>query len=220
MLGKKPLADRRQLPDSETGEGCVPRMRRARPYRQHRPRRDQASRRRASPRQNQGAAERAPLPATLEFRSSAISPVGVRANCQTLVTKEGTIRSEAALAGAITRLSKPIETVGSPRPITPLTKPASRNVKVATMRGRCSTGTSDCETESTALGSLANSFHRRLRKNTIELATRKRISSAVALDPNTLAVTRLAATRGEPVTRSGAQTVSCERRRAAGKAPG
>ncbi|HEY6734419.1 MAG TPA: hypothetical protein VI256_11590, partial [Roseiarcus sp.] len=84
----------------------------------------------------------------------------------------------------------------------------------------CSTGTSDCETESTALGSLANSFHRRLRKNTIELATRKRISSAVALDPNTLAVTRLAATRGEPVTRSAAQTVSRERRRAAGKPPG
>src|SRR3984893_17215118 len=74
------------------------------------------------------------------------------ANCQTLVMKDGTIRSEAAFAGAMTRLSKPIETVGSPSPITPLTKPAMRKVRVATMRGRCSTGTSDCETKSTALG--------------------------------------------------------------------
>jgi hypothetical protein len=55
------------------------------------------------------------------------------------VTNEGTMRSEAAFAGAITRLSKPIETVGSPSPITPLTTPASRKVRVATMRGRCST---------------------------------------------------------------------------------
>ena len=44
------------------------------------------------------------------------------------------------------------------------------------------------ETKSTGLGSLSNSFHRRLRKNTIELATRKRISSTAALEPNTLAV--------------------------------
>jgi hypothetical protein len=44
------------------------------------------------------------------------------------------------------------------------------------------------ETKSTGLGSLSNSFHRRLRKNTIELASRKRISSTAALEPNTLAV--------------------------------
>ena len=62
--------------------------------------------------------------------------LGPAANCQTLVTNDGTIRSEAALAGAMTRLSKPIETVGSPSPITPFTKPASRNVTVATAKGR------------------------------------------------------------------------------------
>src|SRR5580692_9541320 len=60
--------------------------------------------------------------------------LGPAANCQTLVINEGTIRSDAAFAGAITRLSKPIETVGSPSPITPFTKPASRNVSVATAR--------------------------------------------------------------------------------------
>jgi hypothetical protein len=53
-----------------------------------------------------------------------------------LVTKEGTIRSEAALAGAMTRLSKPVETVGSPSPITPLTKPAMRKVRVADDEGK------------------------------------------------------------------------------------
>jgi hypothetical protein len=34
----------------------------------------------------------------------------------------------------MTRVSKPIETVGSPSPITPFTKPAMRKVSVATMR--------------------------------------------------------------------------------------
>jgi hypothetical protein len=55
-----------------------------------------------------------------------------------LVTKDGAIRSEAALAGGMTTLNRPIETVGSPRPITPFTKPAMRKEKVATTRGRCS----------------------------------------------------------------------------------
>jgi hypothetical protein len=40
----------------------------------------------------------------------------------------------------MTTLNRPIETVGSPSPITPFTKPASRNAKVATIRGRCSLG--------------------------------------------------------------------------------
>ena len=47
--------------------------------------------------------------------------LGPAANCQTLVMKEGTIKSEAALAGGKTTLSRPIETVGSPSPITPFT---------------------------------------------------------------------------------------------------
>src|SRR5581483_1863556 len=46
--------------------------------------------------------------------------------CQTLVTSDGTTRSAAACAGAISKPSSPIATVGRPRPITPLTKPASR----------------------------------------------------------------------------------------------
>lgn len=40
-------------------------------------------------------------------------------------------RSEAACAGAIIRPSKPIASVGKPRAMTPLMKPASKNVPVA-----------------------------------------------------------------------------------------
>ena len=54
--------------------------------------------------------------------------------CQTLVRSDGTTRSEAACAGVITIASSPIATVGRPRPITPLTKPASKNVAVATAK--------------------------------------------------------------------------------------
>ncbi|MNT05421.1 hypothetical protein D3C72_1400400 [compost metagenome] len=46
-------------------------------------------------------------------------------NCQKLVTSDGTSNSAAACAGDISRLSNPIDTVGSPRPITPFTVPAS-----------------------------------------------------------------------------------------------
>src|SRR3984893_16663957 len=81
------------------------------------------------------------------------------ANCQTLVMKDGTIRSEAALAGAMTRLSKPIETVGSPSPITPLTKPASRKVRVATMRGRCSTDMRQRVRQNRRFGEVVDNFH-------------------------------------------------------------
>ena len=65
--------------------------------------------------------------------------LGPAADCQTLVTNEGTIKSDAALAGGITRLSRPMETVGSPSPITPFTKPARRKVRVATTSGKEST---------------------------------------------------------------------------------
>src|SRR3954447_8079914 len=67
-----------------------------------------------------------------QSRRASAPKRGPVASCQTLVTNEGTIRSEAAGAGAITVLSSPIATVGRPSPITPLTKPASRNVSVAT----------------------------------------------------------------------------------------
>ena len=113
-----------------------------------------------------------------QSRRASRPKLGPAANCQTLVTKDGTINSEAAFAGAMTRLSKPIETVGSPSPITPLTKPASRKVRVATMRGRCSTGTSDCETKSTALGSLPKLFTAEMRKNAAVL------TPPPALEPN------------------------------------
>jgi hypothetical protein len=53
---------------------------------------------------------------------------GPSANCQTLVTKDGTTSSAAACAGAITTANNPIPMVGKPRPITPFTKPASRKV--------------------------------------------------------------------------------------------
>jgi hypothetical protein len=41
---------------------------------------------------------------------------------------DGTTGSAAACAGVITTARRPIATVGSPRPITPFTNPASANV--------------------------------------------------------------------------------------------
>jgi hypothetical protein len=54
--------------------------------------------------------------------------------CHTLVRNDGATRSAAACAGVITTASSPIATVGSPRPITPFTKPASTKVSVTTAR--------------------------------------------------------------------------------------
>jgi len=51
-------------------------------------------------------------------------------NCQTLVTKEGITTIAAAAAGGITVPNKPIATVGNPIPVTPLAKPATKNVNV------------------------------------------------------------------------------------------
>jgi hypothetical protein len=53
--------------------------------------------------------------------------------CQTLVTSDGTIRIEAALAGSMTRLRRPIATVGRPRPVTPFTRPPAQKA-ITTMR--------------------------------------------------------------------------------------
>ncbi|MNJ60731.1 hypothetical protein D3C77_564860 [compost metagenome] len=50
------------------------------------------------------------------------------ASCQRLVTVDGTISSAAACAGDIASPSNPMATVGRPRPITPLTVPASTKV--------------------------------------------------------------------------------------------
>ena len=58
-------------------------------------------------------------------RSSAGKPPPA-VNCQTLVASDGTTRIAAACAGVIINPSRPIATVGRPRPIAPLTKPASK----------------------------------------------------------------------------------------------
>ncbi|MNN82640.1 hypothetical protein D3C81_1995940 [compost metagenome] len=50
------------------------------------------------------------------------------ASCQRLVRVDGTISSAAACAGGIASPSRPMAMVGRPRPITPLTAPASRKV--------------------------------------------------------------------------------------------
>src|SRR5208283_1239239 len=54
--------------------------------------------------------------------------------CHTLVLKFGTTSNPAAWPGAITRVKRPVATVGSPMPIKPLTKPANRNDPNATRR--------------------------------------------------------------------------------------
>ena len=87
------------------------------------------------------------MPASIgHSRRARRQKLGPAANCQTLVTKEGTIRSDAAFAGAITRVSRPMETVGSPSPITPFTNPARRKASVATTMGRVSTDGMDSGT--------------------------------------------------------------------------
>ena len=52
---------------------------------------------------------------------------GPAAICQTFVRNEGRTRIAAASKGVMTTASNPIEIVGRPRPMTPLTKPASTN---------------------------------------------------------------------------------------------
>ena len=47
--------------------------------------------------------------------------------CHALVLKFGTTRSPAAWPGAITSVNRPVAMVGSPMPMKPLTKPASRS---------------------------------------------------------------------------------------------
>src|SRR5690606_8141162 len=59
-------------------------------------------------------------------RTTALSE-GPASICQTLVRNDGIMSSAAASTGGMTMASNPIEIVGSPSPITPLMKPASRN---------------------------------------------------------------------------------------------
>src|SRR5215471_18785957 len=66
-------------------------------------------------------------------RASARRPLPTAA-CQIFVTRDGTTRIAAACAGVIRSPSRPIDTVGNPRPITPLTKPASWNAPAIATR--------------------------------------------------------------------------------------
>jgi hypothetical protein len=50
--------------------------------------------------------------------------------CQTLVTNDGISKSAIALVRSMAMVRIARLTVGSPRPITPLTVPASRNTKI------------------------------------------------------------------------------------------
>ena len=54
--------------------------------------------------------------------------------CQILVTIAGTMTIVSACTGVIDTASRPIETVGRPRPMTPLTKPASMKTAAITIR--------------------------------------------------------------------------------------
>ena len=58
------------------------------------------------------------------------------ASCHTLVTNEGRSRRAAASAGGIRRLSRPIATVGRPRPTTPFTPPSEQKDQREAGRGR------------------------------------------------------------------------------------
>jgi hypothetical protein len=49
-------------------------------------------------------------------------------SCQKLVTKDGMIKSDAALTGDMTTPRIPMATVGNPIPVTPLTPPAKKKV--------------------------------------------------------------------------------------------
>ena len=54
--------------------------------------------------------------------------------CQTLVISAGATMIAAACAGVIISPSRPMATVGRPRPMTPLTKPASRKAPAVTAK--------------------------------------------------------------------------------------
>src|SRR5689334_1342798 len=54
--------------------------------------------------------------------------------CQMFVTKDGTTRMAAACAGGISKPSSPMDTVGKPSPMVPLTKPAKRKLPAVAKR--------------------------------------------------------------------------------------
>src|SRR5215469_14592033 len=74
----------------------------------------------------------------LENNATTFGPVR---SCQTLVTKDGIITSDAAVAGGMRAPSTPIATVGSPIPVMPFTIPA--RVKTAMIIDICGAENSD-----------------------------------------------------------------------------
>lgn len=77
------------------------------------------------------------MPANIGHRRRRISRMpGPSSICQTLVTIEGTTRMAAACEVGMASASRPIEMVGSPKPITPFTKPARRKVATTSDRVR------------------------------------------------------------------------------------
>src|SRR3990172_6737758 len=73
------------------------------------------------------------IPTAIVAKRFAIAPSAGPANiCQTFVMMVGITMMAAASTGGIVKERSPIETVGSPIPTTPFTRPASRNVKVTT----------------------------------------------------------------------------------------
>jgi hypothetical protein len=63
-----------------------------------------------------------------QSRDISATKLGPVTNCQTFVTKEGRSSREAAVTGGMKALRTPIETVGKPIPVTPLTIPARTKV--------------------------------------------------------------------------------------------
>jgi len=65
-----------------------------------------------------------------QSRRSKGGRAGPAAICQAFVTNEGSVMSAAASTGAMAKLKRPMPTVGRPRPVTPLVKPARRKAAI------------------------------------------------------------------------------------------
>ncbi len=73
-------------------------------------------------------------------RRSRATSRGPAASCQTLVTKEGRIKTVAASDGGINSVRNPIATVGNPMPIAPLTNPARTKTRAIAAVGPRASG--------------------------------------------------------------------------------
>jgi hypothetical protein len=76
----------------------------------------------------------AQIPSSIDHSRRASGKSSGPIACQALVRNDGTTSSAAACAGVMTTARRPMATVGSPRPTTPLTKPASTKIDVIAAR--------------------------------------------------------------------------------------